>query len=199
VHLVCNNAGVGGGGPMETLTEHDWQWILGVNLWGVIHGLEAFLPTLVAQKHGHIVNTASVAGLVAGPFMGPYNASKFAVVGISETLFHEMSIGATGVGVSVLCPSWVATQIALADRNRPGELQNDVTSGPLDGEDAAPMRSMLDEFIQQGMAPEEVADRVLDAVRHDRFYVITHESSLTAIEARMKAVVDQATPPFAMP
>ena len=145
------------------------------------------------------MNTASVAGLVAGPFMGPYNASKFAVVAISETLFHEMAMGATGVGVSVLCPSWVATQIALADRNRPDDLRNDEASGPLDGEEAGPMRSMLDQFIQQGMAPDEVADDVLDAVLHDRFYIVTHDSSAAAIEARMHAIVEQAPPPFAMP
>jgi NAD(P)-dependent dehydrogenase (short-subunit alcohol dehydrogenase family) len=200
VHLLCNNAGVGGGGAMESLTEQDWQWVLGVNLWGVIHGLQAFLPTFVAQKEGHIVNTASVAGLFAAPFMGPYNASKFAVVAISEGLFHEMAMGATGVGVSVLCPSWVATQIALSDRNRPEGLQNppapeEVADPPAEGG----MRDVLNNFIQTGMAAEEVADQVLDAVTSDRFYIITHESSIETITARMQAIVEQKSPPFAMP
>jgi NAD(P)-dependent dehydrogenase (short-subunit alcohol dehydrogenase family) len=196
VHLVCNNAGVGGGGQMASLTERDWQWVLGVNLWGVIHGIQAFLPTLLDQGHGHIVNTASVAGLFAGPFMGPYNASKYAVVAVSETLHHEMTMGVTGVGVSVLCPGWVATQIALADRNRPDHLRNDTTDGELLVGD---MRGMLDTFIQQGMAPAQVAEQVLDAVTNDRFYILTHEASAEAIARRMEAIVAGESPPFVMP
>src|SRR4051794_31634963 len=92
VHVVCNNAGVGGGGPMQTLTTADWQWVLGVNLWGVIHGVRAFLPILLEQDEAHVINTASMAGLVSGPFMGPYNTSKFAVVGLSETLYKELAV-----------------------------------------------------------------------------------------------------------
>ena len=200
VHVLCNNAGVGGGGPMESLTEHDWQWILGVNLWGVIHGIQAFLPTLVAQKAGHIVNTASVAGLFAGPFMGPYNASKFAVVAISEGLFHEMAMGASGVGVSVLCPGWVATQIGLSDRNRPEGLQNPAGTDELfDPQVEGGMRDVINNFIQTGMPPDEVADQVFAAVTNDRFYILTHESSTDMIKARMEAIVAQGSPPFAMP
>jgi NAD(P)-dependent dehydrogenase (short-subunit alcohol dehydrogenase family) len=196
VHVVCNNAGVGGGGPMQSLTEHDWEWVLGVNLWGVIHGIQAFLPTLVEQHEGHIVNTASVAGLFAGPFMGPYNASKFAVVAISETLHHEMTMGMTGVGVSVLCPGWVATQIALSDRNRPEHLRN----APADGELLqGDMRGMLDDFIQQGMPPDDVAQKVFDAVAAGRFYILTHDVSVDAVQRRMEAIVGNEPPPFAMP
>src|SRR4051794_29088134 len=139
VHVVCNNAGVGGGGLMQTLTTADWEWVLGVNLWGVIHGIRAFLPILLEQEEAHVVNTASMAGLVSGPFMGPYNASKFAVVAISETLFKEMSMQGLKVGVSVLCPGWVNTNIGDSERNRPASLRPDeADAGAGAVEDAAP-------------------------------------------------------------
>jgi NAD(P)-dependent dehydrogenase (short-subunit alcohol dehydrogenase family) len=142
------------------------------------------------------VNTASVAGLYAGPFMGPYNASKYAVVAVSETLHHEMTMGATGVGVSVLCPGWVATQIALSDRNRPEHLRNEATDGELL---VGNMRGMLDEFIKQGMPPADVAELVLDAVSNDRFYILTHEASAEAVARRMEAIMAADAPPFVMP
>ncbi len=195
VHLVCNNAGVGSGGQMATLTERDWEWVLGVNLWGVIHGVSAFLPLLLAQGEGHIVNTASVAGLFAAPFMGPYNASKYAVVAISETLFNELAMSGTDVGVSVLCPGWVATRIALADRNRPEALRND--EGAADPMSA--MRDAFDAFIQGGMAPAAVAEKVCEAVRHKRFYILTHEESKASIDARFRALLDDGHPPMVMP
>src|SRR5580704_6437907 len=121
VHLVHNNAGIGLGGPIWEVSEQDWRWILGVNLWGVVHGIATFVPLLLEQGEGHIVNTASVAGLIVAPFLGPYNATKQAVVAISETLFKDLqSVGAPmGVGVSVLCPGFVRTRIAESDRNRP--------------------------------------------------------------------------------
>src|SRR4051794_5426699 len=107
VHVLCNNAGVGGGGPLAQLTTQHWEWVLGVNVWGVIHGLRAFLPTMIESgEEGHIVNTASMAGMIAGPMMGPYNATKFAVVAISETLHAEMTMNSTNIGVSVLCPGF---------------------------------------------------------------------------------------------
>lgn len=201
VHVVCNNAGVGGGGLMAQSTAADWDWVLGVNLFGVIHGVRTFLPLLLEQGEGHIVNTASVAGLFAAPFMGPYNASKFAVVALSETLFHELAMTGTDVGVSVLCPAWVATRIAEADRNRPADLRNDV-GGDGDGDvlaERSPMQEMLNTFIQTGMAPAEVADRVHDAVVGRQFYVLTHDTSLAAIEARMTAILSGGDPPMAMP
>ena len=109
VHLVHNNAGIGLGGPIWEVSEEDWRWILGVNLWGVIHGVATFVPLLIAQGEGHIVNTASIAGLTAAPFLGPYNASKHAVVAISETLFKDLQAMGAPVGVSVLCPGFVQT------------------------------------------------------------------------------------------
>src|SRR5690242_9962377 len=112
VHVFCNNAGVGGGGLSWEMPLSTWQWVLGVNLWGVIHGIRTFVPILHEQDEAHIVNTASVAGLVGAPFMGPYNASKHAVVAMSETLHHEFALTGARARVSVLCPGWVNTGIA---------------------------------------------------------------------------------------
>ena len=197
VHLVCNNAGVGSGGLMQTLTTSDWEWCLGVNLWGVIHGIRVFLPRLLEQGEGHIVNTASVAGLFAAPFMGPYNASKFAVVAISETLFNELAMAQSQVGVSVLCPSWVNTRIHESDRNRPAHLQN-ATAGEGEG-DPLGIAAVLQGVIESGMAPEAVADQVLHAVLERRFYILTHDDSVTAVRARADAIIDGGNPPFLMP
>jgi len=184
VHLLCNNAGVGAGGMVAQMTEDDWAWVLGVNLCGVIHGLRAFLPGMLAHgEPAHVVNTASVAGLVATPFMGAYNASKFAVVAISETLYHEMGLSGGTVGVSVLCPGWVNTRIHEASRNRPG-----VAPGATDG------ASMLAGVLASGMAPERVAEEVHDAVVTNRFYVLTHPEMTPGIERRMKAIVEGANP-----
>jgi NAD(P)-dependent dehydrogenase (short-subunit alcohol dehydrogenase family) len=155
VHLVCNNAGVGGGGPMATLTHAQWEWVLGVNLWGVIHGISAFLPRMLAQGEGHIVNTASVAGLLSAPGMGPYCASKFAVVAISESLHLELSMQGSPVKVSVLCPGWVRTNIDQADRNWPERL------GPAPVRNQEPAGEMAREMFRQslakGMPPDDVA------------------------------------------
>src|SRR4051812_41980156 len=193
VHVVCNNAGVGGGGAMQTLTEADWQWVLGVNLWGVIHGIRAFLPILLEQDEAHVVNTASMAGLVSGPFMGPYNASKFAVVALSETLHKELAIQGSRVGVSVLCPGWVNTNIADSERNRPPELQR-TDDGSAPGLDASGMREMLQQMLANGMPPAGVADRVFSAVREKRFYVLTHPEMKPAVEARMQGILQERNP-----
>ena len=125
VHVLCNNAGVGGGGQIADLTLADWKWVLDVNLWGVIHGLHSFLPRILANPDGgHVVNTASMAGLFASAGMGPYNATKFAVVAISETLSKELQAAGSSVGVSVLCPGFVRTNIFDSQRNRPDALRN---------------------------------------------------------------------------
>src|SRR5882672_5491751 len=132
VHVLCNNAGVALWGGLEAATHRDWQWVLGVNLWGVIHGVEAFVPRMIALKEpGHIVNTASMAGLVATRGLGIYNTSKYAVVGLSETLAKDLR--PYGIGVSVLCPMGVATQIRASERNRPATLRNEKpASTPVD-------------------------------------------------------------------
>jgi NAD(P)-dependent dehydrogenase (short-subunit alcohol dehydrogenase family) len=193
VHVACNNAGVGAGGlsweaPLET-----WQWVIGVNLWGVVHGISAFVPRIIEQSEGHVVNTASVAGLVAAPFMGPYNASKHAVVAISETLHHELALMAPHVKVSVLCPAWVNTRIGESERNRPAALA--VASG----EQESVMQSALAGFLANGLDPAAVADRVLDAVRSDRFWILTHDKEdawMDAVRGRARSVEEGTNPGF---
>lgn len=197
VHIVCLNAGVGAGGQLATLSVKDWEWCLGVNLWGVIHGVRAFLPGLLEQGEGHIVNTASVAGLFSAPFMGPYNVSKFGVVALSETLYHELAMSGTDVGVSVLCPSWVSTNIHDSERNRPDHLRDESDGG--DDGAAAGLREILRGVIESGMPTSDVADQVVAAVRAKQFYVLTHPDSAAAVAARAKAITGQQPPPFFMP
>jgi NAD(P)-dependent dehydrogenase (short-subunit alcohol dehydrogenase family) len=171
-HLVCANAGVFQGGISWERSVEDWQWVLGVNLWGVIHGVEAFVPRMVASKEpGHIVNTASMAGLVATRGLGVYNTSKYAVVGLSETLAKDLR--PYRIGVSVLCPMGVATQIRESARNRPAGLAN-----------AAPSAAEPVELMGRTLAPAAVADMVLAAIRANRLYVITHEEGLQALRRR---------------
>jgi NAD(P)-dependent dehydrogenase (short-subunit alcohol dehydrogenase family) len=197
VHLVCNNAGVGGGGQMESLTQADWQWVLGVNLWGVIHGMRVFLPLLTAQGEGHIVNTASIAGMFYAPFMGPYNASKAAVVAITETAFAELRLAGSPVGVSVLCPSWVRTRIHESARNRPDELRNAPASEEVDGDSA--MAQLVGGFIAGGLPPEEVADQVFAGVAARRLWLLTHPDSYDAVRSRMEAILAGTDPPLLLP
>ena len=187
VHIVCNNAGVGGGGPMHALSTEDWQWVLGVNLWGVIHGIRAFLPHLLEQGEGHIVNTASMAGLVAPPFMGPYNASKFAVVAITETLRAELEMSGSPVGTSVLCPGWVNTRIHESDRNRPDALRNPVEREMTPENEG--IRTMMQTMIASGMHPDEVAGRVVDAIRTNDLYVLTHPEMAEGIRNRFENIL----------
>ncbi len=172
VHVLCNNAGVGVVGGLEAATHRDWQWVLGVNLWGVIHGLEAFLPRMIAQREpGHVVNTASMAGLIASKGLGVYNTSKYAVVGLSETLAKDLK--PYNIGVSVLCPMGVTTRIGQSDRNRPAALRNDAPSA------AEPV-----ELIGRYLAPDAVAEMVLAAIRTNELYVITHDEGLEPLRRR---------------
>jgi NAD(P)-dependent dehydrogenase (short-subunit alcohol dehydrogenase family) len=175
VHVVCNNAGVGVFGPLSDATHNDWQWVMNVNVWGVIHGIEVFLPRLLAQgQGGHIVNTASMAGLTGMPGLGVYCASKFAVVGLTESLHREVS--GSGIGASVLCPMIVNTQINASDRNRPKELRND---GP-DGSSPAEGQFTASRVIE---APE-VAERVVQAIRDKALYILTHVESRDILRRR---------------
>ena len=191
-HVLCNNAGVGGGGSIARTQLVDWQWVLGVNLWGVIHGLTAFLPILEANgEPGHIVNTASVAGLTAGPGIGPYNASKFAVVGLSETLYHELAAAGSSVGVSVLCPGYVATNIATSQRNRPAHLRRADKAG---GE-ARSRNADIAAGVSGGMDPAHVADLVLRAVLAGRFWIVTHPELLDIVRQRNEALHEGRNPP----
>lgn len=181
VHLVCNNAGVGGGGLSWECSREDWDWVLGVNLWGVIHGVRAFVPHLVAQGEGHVVNTASIAGFAYAPFMGPYNASKAAVVAISETLKAELDMNASGVGVTVVCPGWVNTRIHESDRNRPG--------GPVADEAGLMGRQMLEQLLASGRSPEDVADLVAAAVCDGTTHVFTGDEWRGLARQRFETVL----------
>jgi NAD(P)-dependent dehydrogenase (short-subunit alcohol dehydrogenase family) len=188
VHLVHNNAGVGLGGPIWEIPDADWRWILGVNLWGVIHGISAFVPLLVEQGEGHVVNTASIAGLITAPFIGPYNATKQAVVAISETLFKDLQAEATGVGVSVLCPGFVQTRIAESNRNRPSWAPD------RDVEGAAELRVAMQAMVDGGIPPDAVADRVIEAVRTNTFYILTHPQLRDAIQTRFDEILEGRPP-----
>jgi NAD(P)-dependent dehydrogenase (short-subunit alcohol dehydrogenase family) len=192
VHLVHNNAGVGGGGPIWDVPEEDWRWILGVNLWGVIHGVATFVPLLIEQGEGHVVNTASIAGLVTAPFLGPYSATKEAVVAISETLFKDLqSTGVSGVGVSVLCPGFVRTRIGESARNRPTWAPE--PSGE-DAEGAETLRTAISDMIAAGIAPDIVAEQLFDAVRTDTFYIRTHPQLDAAIATRFSEIMETRPP-----
>jgi len=173
VHVLCNNAGVAIWGGLEQSTHRDWEWVLGVNLWGVINGLEAFLPRMIAQREGgHVLNTASMAGLIASQGLGIYNASKYAVVGLSETLVKDLR--PYGIGVSILCPMGVATAIRSSERNRPAPLRN-----------AAPPAAPV-ELIGRTLEPETVAAMAISAIKDNRLYVITHEEGLEPLRRRFQ-------------
>jgi NAD(P)-dependent dehydrogenase (short-subunit alcohol dehydrogenase family) len=196
VHLLFNNAGVGAGALTWQTTIKDWHWVLGVNLWGVIHGIRSFVPIMVDQgTEGHIVNTSSLAGLVSGPGQAAYKVSKHGVVSLSETLYHELSLTGSRIGVSVLCPGFVKTAIMDAERNRPADLRNrpeeDVRS---------PEHEMWFQFfkakVEQGMPPSEVADLVFKAIREGRFYVLTDLDFKSMIERRLEDVSLERNPTF---
>lgn len=172
VHVVCNNAGVAGGGPIWTQTRADWDWVLGVNLFGVINGVRAFTPLLIEQGEGHIVNTASIAGMISMPWGGTYNVSKHGVVTLSETLWADLQLaGASNVGVSVLCPGWVQTRIHESGRNRP-PADGGERVGPTEEQQA--MLAHIGGLIAEGLNPLQVAGMVRDAVLEQRFYILTH-------------------------
>lgn len=192
-HIVCNNAGVAVGGLSWTIPDDRWRWIVDVNLLGVVNGIRAFVPRLVEQGEGHVVNTASVAGLITAPLMSPYTATKHAVVALSESLYLDLRIAQGDLGVSVLCPEWVRTNIADSERNRPDDV------GPSEFELAAGERSaLLESTIEQGMDPADVARAVLDGIRADRFWILTHATSLAAVRKRWQAIEGDGHPVFTM-
>ena len=193
VHLLFNNAGVaGGGGYLWESSLKDWKWIVGVNLMGVVHGIRSFVPLMLEHGgEGHVVNTASAAGLVSSPLMGAYNASKHAVVTLSETLHHELRLANARIGVSVLCPAYVPTGISSSERNRPPELIEDAP--PTDSQLAARRRS--EKAVSSGkLSAADVARLTFDAIREDRFYVITHPKLLPTVELRFRDVLAQRNP-----
>jgi len=190
VHVVCNNAGVSPLGAVWENSPADWQWILGVNLWGVIHGVRAFTPHLIKQDEGHIVNTASVAGLISPPGSGAYNVTKHGVVALSESLYHDLRERNSKVGVSVLCPAYVPTGIVDSERNRPKDL-------PLSTKSEATLarEAMLRKAVTSGkVSADQVAQAVVAAIRDERFYILTHPRIKGAIQARMEDILNDRAP-----
>lgn len=195
VHVVCNNAGVSAGGLVWEHSLDDWQWVMGVNLWGVVHGVKSFTPLMLEQGEGHIVNTASMAGLTSPPFMAIYNVTKHSVVTLSETLHSDLQmVGASGVGVSVLCPGWVQTRIHEAGRNRPGAEQGVQVA---EGADGAGFADAVGNLIATGLDPSDVAAMVVDAIRTRRFYVLTHPDWNPMISDRTDRIVEGQGPNLA--
>lgn len=195
VHLLMNNAGVGGGGYLWENTARDWQWVMGVNLMGVVHGVQHFVPRMLESNQrgepGHVVNTASIAGWLAAPLMGVYNVSKHAVVALSETLHHDLKLAQSTIGVSVLCPAFVPTGIAQSHRSRPVELLNaDALTASQRIAQSASERAVASGKV----TAEEIAQMTFDAVRENRFYVFTHPQILPSLRARFEAVLSGAAP-----
>ena len=201
VHVVCNNAGVGAtsGAPFWEMTRADWEWVLGVNLWGVINGMRTFTPLLLEQEEGHIVNTASMAGLntSAPGSMGVYSVSKHAVVALSESLQVSLSIRRANVGVSVLCPAWVRTNISESVRNRPAEYRRDAQA-ELTPEAAAAIE-YVKHLVATGTPPAEIATTVVDAIRKQRFYVLPHPEALPGVRQRMEDILKDRSPVLGPP
>ncbi|MDP2133860.1 MAG: SDR family NAD(P)-dependent oxidoreductase, partial [Sulfuritalea sp.] len=192
VHLLCNNAGVG---LTRVTWEHstaDWEWVLGVNLWSVIHGIHHFLPKMLEQgDEGHLVNTSSVAGLLSTPGMAAYNVSKHGVVALSETLFGELAAAQARIGVSVLCPAWVPTGIHQSARNRPGRFG---TAAPAAGLSAV-YEERMGQAVKSGrLTAADMAAAVFDAVGEQRFYVIPHRKINNAIQLRMDDIMQLRNP-----
>lgn len=191
VHLAVNNAGVSGGaGPSWEISAAAWEWTIGVDLMSVVHGIAAFVPILLEQDEGHVVNTASLAGLIAMPFLAPYTAAKHAVLGMSESLFHELAALTPNVGVSVLCPAFLRTRIADSARHFPGPASDLVTAGR-DGPD---LGGIAEQLVQSGGDPADYTARVLEAVRTRRFMVVTDEEEAVAV-IRSRAHLPLGSPP----
>ncbi|ELX08579.1 short-chain dehydrogenase/reductase [Janthinobacterium sp. HH01] len=197
VHLVFNNAGVGSGGLIWENTEADWEWVMGVNLWGVIHGVRIFTRLMLesaksdASFEGHIVNTASMAGLLNAPAMGVYNVSKHAVVSLSETLYQDLQLVGAPIGASVLCPYFVPTGISQSHRNRPEDVR--MTQGPTASQLAA--QAMTDKAVSSGkVSAQDVAEMTFKAIAYGDFYIYSHPGALAGVQERMQHIVAGTNP-----
>jgi NAD(P)-dependent dehydrogenase (short-subunit alcohol dehydrogenase family) len=202
-HLLFNNAGVGAGGLIWEHSAKDWEWVLGVNLMGVAHGVRVFTPMMLAAARadagyeGHIVNTASMAGLVNAPNMGVYNVSKHAVVSLSETLYQDLALVTDQIGCSVLCPYFVPTGIHESERNRPAA-SRDSAAGPTASQRIA--RAMSAKAVTSGkVSAAQVAQAVFDAVAERRFYIYSHPQALAGVQTRLEDIAQGRNPtdPFA--
>jgi NAD(P)-dependent dehydrogenase (short-subunit alcohol dehydrogenase family) len=196
-HFVFNNAGVGASGLIWEASVADWEWVLGVNVWGVIHGVRVFTPMMLAAAKadpdysGHIVNTASMAGLLTPPNMGVYNVSKHAVVALTETLYQDLRLVTEQVSTSVLCPYFVPTGISQSERNRPQHLASaGQTNSQLIGQ------TMMGKAVQSGrMSAQDVAEKVFAAIKTDQFYIYSHPHALGTAQERFEAITGQTQPP----
>lgn len=197
VHLLFNNAGVGASGLLWEMSANDWSWVLGVNVMGVAHGVRVFTPIMLRQSEpAHIVNTASVAGLISPPSMGIYNASKHAVVSLTETLYHDLRRVGAPVGCSVLCPAFVPTGIAEAERSRPAHWRNE---SPPTASQLLAGRELRRAVRSGKLSASDIASAAYDAVRADRFYVITHPAIMASVRARHEEIEQMRAPTDPLP
>ena len=187
-HVLCNNAGVGVGGMAWTVPADRWRWIVEVNLLSVAHGIRAFVPRMIEQGEGHVVNTASAAGILTGPAMSPYYATKHGVVALSESLHFDLRLMETAVGVSVLCPEWVRTNIGNSERNRPAEVAESETMA----EPGA--RELIQSLVDGGLDPADVAGMVLEAITVGRFWIFTHPTTVDHARKRWDAIAADGEP-----
>lgn len=195
VHILFNNAGVWAGSNAWETPIEDWAWTLNVNLWGVIHGIQAFLPIMLAQEgESYIINTSSIAGLLSSHAIAPYQVSKHAVVALSEKLFYDLGENERKIKVSVLCPGWVQTRITEPERNRPPELQNNLAELTITPQ----MKATLQEYqqaVEKGMFPGDLAEQVFQAIHENRFYILTHPEFMPMVKARLEAITTGMNPP----
>ena len=196
--VVCLNAGVGFGSPLSEATISDWEWVVGVNLWGIINGLHTFLPAIREMNEGHIVITASIAGHVSVPNLGPYSATKFAAVSIAETLRQELLTENSGVGVSCLCPGFVSTNIWNSERNRPENLLNK-SLDDLTEEELLQREAFMEWISSNAKEPSEVAELVHQAILDDRFWIFTDGQHLEGIKSRHSSIVNGDELPWPAP
>jgi NAD(P)-dependent dehydrogenase (short-subunit alcohol dehydrogenase family) len=191
-HVLCNNAGVAVIGAVHEHTLADWQWVINVNLWGVIHGVRAFLPRMLGGgDEGHIVNTASMAGLTTAPFMSVYDVTKHAVVALSESMYKELQVTGAPIGVSVLCPGLIDTNIMRSSRNRPEDLAEAGKAGPM----AQTFGQALSDRLASGYPPSEVAEQVVAGIREGRFYIVPAQPEVkSAIGIRAQDLIELKNP-----
>lgn len=192
VHLLVNNAGVACAKPVWETTPGDWEWVVGVNLYGVTNGLRSFIPRMLAKgEEGHIVNTASMAGLTSSPSLAAYNATKHAVVTLTEGLHHDLKLRQAKLRASVLCPAWVKTRISASERNRTAGEQMDISKlDPV----TLQIGATIQKAVADGIPVEKVAGDVFDAIENERFYILTHPDSKAAVKIRMEDILENRAP-----
>ncbi len=192
VHLLVNNAGVAFAKSAWETTAKDWEWIMGINLYGITHAIRIFVPRMLASNEiAHIVNTASVAGLIAEPALAAYNVSKFGVVALSESLQHDLNLRQAKIGVSVLCPSWVKTRITDAERNRKTEDRIQVEQLE---KVSLKTGAAINKAVEAGIAPQQVAHDVINAIKNNTFYILTHPETKAAVAIRSEDILQGRAP-----